>query len=180
MLNKMALTLVAVGTVAMLGGCGGSDDTTVTDVDMAMQIFRVQSGTYGVSNIVKVSDSCLQNLTAGNFTTLAVTNDGMGNLSLGDRHTPDGPVPQYDPAAYSQGTGTFSDAYHATTTMSVKFTADVSATCTYNLTRTNTVTVTAENTLNIAYMQSQTNHLPDCQPVTEDCTSSYTFTLTKQ
>jgi hypothetical protein len=182
MLNKMALTFAALGAVAMFGGCGGSDDTTTPPglQDMAMAVFKVQSGTYAVSNIVKNSDSCMQNLTAANFQTLNVTNDGVGNLSLGDRHTPDGPVPQYDPAAYSQGTGMFTDLYHATTTMSVKVTADSSATCTYDLTRNNTITVTADNTLNMAYMQTQTNHLPDCTPVTTDCTSSYTFTLTKQ
>jgi hypothetical protein len=179
MLNKMALTVAALGMAAMFGGCGGGDDTTATNDDMATTVFKVEKGTYAVSNIVKVSDSCMQNLTSANFTMLNVNNDGSGHLSLGDVHTPTGPVPQYNPEAYSQGTGMFTGLYNATTTMTTHVTATSDGLCAYDLTRTNSVTVTADNTLDIAYMQSQTNHLPDCQPVTDDCTSQYTYTLTK-
>jgi hypothetical protein len=182
MLSKLALPFVCAALVAV-GGCGGGGDTTsMSGPDLAMApVFKVQSGTYAVSSLTKVSDSCMQNLTDPNnpFTMITVTNDGMGNLSLGDVHTPSGNYPQYNPQAYSQGTGKFLDLYHATTTMMTMVTAD-SGGCTYSLSRTNTVTVVADNTLNISYMQTQTNHTSVCSPVTVDCTSSYTYTATKQ
>jgi len=180
MLKKMALTFAALGAVALVG-CGGGDDRTGGgNDDMAMAVFKVQSGTYAVSNLVSVEDSCMQGLTPSNYTTLQVTNDGSGNLSLGDLHTPTGAVPQYNPQAYSQGTGTFSDLYHATTTMTTHVTATTDGTCTYDLTRTNTVTVTANNTLNIDFTQARSNVASACDPVNTSCTSHYTYTVTKQ
>jgi hypothetical protein len=188
MLKKMALTFAALSAVALVG-CGGGDDTTGGSEDMAggggagdmaMPVYKVQSGTYAVSAIVSVEDSCMQGLTSSNFTTLQVTNDGAGNLSLGDLRTPTSSVPQYDPQAYSQGTGMFTDLYHATTTMTTHVTATTDGTCTYDLTRTNVVTVKADNTLGIDFMQARSNVASACTPVNTSCTSHYTYTVTKQ
>ena len=113
----------------------------------------------------------MQNLDATNFTAFLVSNDGHGNLSLGSSNRPGFP----DPSLHSQGSGTFVDSYHATTNLEI----DVSnAGCMYHLVRADTVTLTADNTLDVAYMQTQTMHVGTCM-VTVDCTSAYHFTLTK-
>lgn len=170
--NKLALVALWLAPLAAIG-CGGGDDTIFTPTpDMAMQIFKVQSGTYNVSMLTKVSDSCMQNLDSTNFTTLGVVNDGMGHLSLGSNNV------SYlsDATLYSQGSGMFTDSYHATTHLDAQ--ADATG-CMYHLVRDNTVTVTADNTLTVQYMQTQTNHMGTCTVVTTDCTSAYNFTLTK-
>jgi uncharacterized membrane protein len=165
----------------MLIGCGGGDDTTTTDVDMAMKVFKVVSGTYNVSNLTAGSDGCMLGLsTTGTnpFATLPVVNDGMGNLKLGTMRGPSDPPPTYNPAAYSQGSGMFSDSYHATTTMTTMVTADTSAACTYNMTRTNTVTVTGDNKMDISFTHMTSSRTAGCIPdVGASCTSTYTYTL---
>ncbi|MDB4967891.1 MAG: hypothetical protein JWN44_3580 [Myxococcales bacterium] len=178
--NLLAGLVVVVATTFL--GCGGGDDTTSTTTDdMAMKLFKVQSGTYNVSNLVVGTDSCMLGLsTTGTnpFATLAVVNDGNGNVKLGTMRGPSDPPPSYTPAAYSQGSGTFTDSYHATTTMTTMVTADTSAMCTYNMTRTNTITVVGDNMLNISFSQMTSNRLAACMPaVGTSCTSTYTFTL---
>lgn len=170
-MNKLALIAVAFGPLLAVG-CGG-DDTSILggNPDMAMQIFRVQSGTYNVSNIqVQGTDACMKNLDATNFTTLGVTNDGHGTLSLGSNNV------SYlsDPALYSQGTGMFTDSYHVTT----KLDAQANATgCMYHLVRQDVVSVTADNTLQVQFTESQTMHAGTCTVVATDCMSAYNFTL---
>jgi hypothetical protein len=168
-MNKLALAALWLAPLAAIG-CGG--DTSVTPPsDMAMQIFRIQSGSYSVSNLAaQGTDSCMQNLTSTNFTTLGVTNDGQGHLSLGSNNS------SYlsDPTLYTQGTGTFTDSYHVTTMLTDNAN---SAGCMYHLVRSDTVTVTADNTLNVQYTQTQTAHTGTCTVVAVDCTSAYNFTL---
>jgi len=176
--NLIASLILAVATLA---GCGGEDDTSIGDVDMAMKVFKVQSGTYNVSNLVQVSDACMLGLsTTGTnpFATLPVVNDGMGNLKLGTMRGPADSPPTYNPAAYSQGSGMFSDSFHATTTMTTMVTADTSGACTYNMTRTNTVTVTADNKLDVSFSHMTSSRTAGCIPdVGTSCSSSYTYTL---
>ncbi len=172
-MRKHKLACLALVLAPLAVGCGGVGDTTAPPPnDMAMAIFKVQSGSYSVSNLVAVgTDTCMQNLDSTNFTTLGVTNDGHGTLSLGSNNV------SYlmDPTLYSQGTGMFSDSYHVTTSLN----APANATgCMYQLMRTDMVTVTADNTLDVKYMQSQTMHMGTCTVVTTDCTSAYNFTLT--
>jgi hypothetical protein len=157
-------------------GCGGTgDDTTsVAAADLAMPIFKVVSGTYNVSGLTAVgTDTCMQNLDSTNFTTIGVTNDGNGHLSLGSNNS----ATLSDPTLYSNGTGTFTDSYHVTTHLDDA--GANSAGCMYHLVRTNVVTVTADNTLSVMYTQSQTNHMGTCTVVATDCTDSYNYTATK-
>jgi len=168
--RKLALVALLAAPLAAVG-CGG-DDTSVTADDMAMQVFKVQSGTYSVSAITKVSDTCNQNLSSANFPELGVTNDGHGTLSLGSNNQ----STFSDPALYSNGTGMFSDSYHVTT----KVETDVNATgCMYHLVRTNDVTVVGDNMLNVVYKQTQTMHMGTCTVVAVDCMGNYTFSLSK-
>lgn len=169
-MNKLAM--IACALVPLAVGCGGGDDTTtVTTDDMAMQVFKVVSGTYAVSNLMSAgTDTCMQNLDSSNFTTLGVVNDGMGHLSLGSNNV------SYlsDSTLYSQGTGMFTDSYHVTTSLDAQ--ADASG-CMYHLVRNDMVTVTADNTLQVMYKQTQTMHTGTCTVVATDCTSQYNFTL---
>src|SRR5437868_2243772 len=119
-MSKNLLACLVLAGAATLVGCGGGDDTSVTSPDLGMKVFKVQSGTYNVSNLVVGTDGCMLGLsTTGTnpFATLAVVNDGQGNLKLGAMRGPSDPPPSYNPAAYSQGSGMFTDTYHATTTM---------------------------------------------------------------
>ena len=172
-MHYLALAVFALTPLAV--GCGGTDvgdDSFIAD-DMAMQVYKVQSGTYSVSKLTKVSDACMKNLDdpQNPFSSLAVTNDGHGKLSLGSTNV------SYlsDPTLYSQGTGMFSDSYHVTTSLD----ADADATgCMFHLARMNDVTVTADNTLDVNFTETQTNHSGTCTTgVTTDCTSNWTFTL---
>lgn len=170
-MNTLAMIVCALAP--LVAGCGGlGDDTTaVTTDDMAMKVYKVVSGTYNVSGLMSAgTDTCMQNLDSTTFTTLGVTNDGMGHLSLGSNNV------SYlsDPTLYSQGTGMFTDSYHVTTHLD----ADANATgCMFHLVRNDVVTVTADNTLSVMYMQTQTNHTGQCPIVSTDCTSAYNFTL---
>ena len=173
------LALSALVAALPLAGCGG-DTTISTPADMAMQIFKVQSGAYNVSNIMKVSDGCMMGLEmAGVFTSIQVTNDGNGNLSLGTQCMTTGNPPTCNPAVFSNGQGMFTDSYHATVMATTMVTADSGGVCTYNRTRTSMVTVTANNTLNIDFTNADSNiatgcSAPPANPST--CTSHYTYT----
>jgi hypothetical protein len=167
----MKLGCAALMLLPLAAGCGGGDTTTSPPNDMAMQLYRVQSGSYSVSNLMAVgTDTCMQNLTSSNFTTLGVVNDGQGHLSLGANNSAYLP----DPALYTQGSGMFSDSYHVTTMLDAQAN---SSGCMYHLVRSDAVTVTADNTLNVQYMQTQTMHMGTCTVVAVDCTSAYNFTL---
>lgn len=178
MVRNIIATLGALAALS-LAGCGGlGDDTTsVTTEDMAMQVFKVVSGPYTVSNVVKVSDACmlgLENPTTG-FTSIQVTNDGHGNLSLGTMCMTSGNPPTCNPAVYTNGTGMFTDSYHVTTTATTTVTADSTATCTFSRTRTNMVTVTADNKLHIEFKEDESTVAAGCGFSYTTCTSQYTF-----
>lgn len=179
MFQRLASTAVTL-TALSLVGCGGGDTTTTPPNDMAMALFKVQSGSYNVSNIVKVSDGCMMGLEmAGTFTSIQVTNDGQGHLSLGTMCMSTGNPPTCNPAVYSNGQGMFTDSYHATTTATTMVTADSGGVCTYNRTRNNSVTVTANNTLQIDFTNSDTTIAAGCTlppPNPNTCTSHYTYT----
>jgi len=177
MLRNIALACVAAVAVAGCGGTGADDTTTVTTGDMAMALFKVVSGSYTISNVTKVSDACglaLEDPATG-FTSIQVTNDGMGHLSLGTQCMTTGPVPTCDPAVYTNGTGMFTDSYHVTTTATTTVTADSGATCTFGRTRTNMVTVTDNNKLQISFQEDESSVAAACQFGYTSCTSQYTF-----
>jgi hypothetical protein len=165
------------------GGMNGDDLGKDGGADMApMPVYKVQSGNYTVSDLVQLSDACgdkLSTMGPNAFATVAVFNDGAGTLKLGDLRTPTGAYPQYDPQGYSQGAGWFVDLYHGTTTLATTVSTDGAGTCRFGLSRTNVVTVTADNRLDIDFTETQTSHAAGCLPVNVDCTSHYTYTLSR-
>lgn len=174
MLRNIAVTSLAMAGL-LLAGCGGGDDTTISNIDMAMPVYKVQSGSYNVANLTKVSDACMIDLIGNGFSKLMVTNDGMGHLKLGKLIGPTDIDPSYNPAAYSNGEGTFTDSYHVTTTMTTMVTASISGSCTYNLTRTNQVTVTADNKLHVEFKEDESSVSAGCGLSSTSCTSQYTY-----
>jgi len=177
MLRKIALTCFAV-TGLFLAGCGGGDDTGTTDVDMAMAVFKVVSGPYAVSSVTKVSDGCQLGLESG-FTSIQVTNNGQGHLSLGTQCMSSGALPNCNPAVFSNGEGDFTDSFHVTTTATTVVSADAPAGCTYTRTRTNVVTVTANNSLHVEFTEDESNiNQTACGFNMATCQSKYTFNAT--
>jgi hypothetical protein len=188
MLNR---TLIAFSFAALLaGGCGGGDDTTtITTQDLSttgadLAGAHLQAGTYTVSNIVKLSDGCGL-VFEGDATnmidplaTLQVTNTGT-MLSLGNKYDST-TTPAYSPAGYSAGTGTYTDASHATLTTTA--TVTLPDTCTYQTMRTTAATFTGNNKLSVDFTDVESNYdatkcASDMPPMTPPCTSHYTFDL---
>ena len=138
--------------------------TDAGDSDGGRQWLYLRSGTYAVSNLRNDgADGCMQNLTPANFTSLAVTNDGMGTLGLGE--------PGLQPLSF--GTGKFVDGTHGQATLAGT-TSDGS--CTFYLMRTSDVTLTADDTLEVRYRESESNQTGTCAIYTV-CNSAYDFTL---
>ncbi len=175
MIRNIALAWFATAGL-LVAGCGGDDTSLTGGGDMAMQLFKVQSGSYTVSNVTKVSDACMLGLEqAGAFPSIQVTNDGHGNLSLGAMCNATGNPPTCSPAVYSNGQGTFSDSYHATVMATTTVTADTAGKCTYSRTRTNMVTVTADNKLHVQFQEDESNIATGCGLSFTTCTSQYTY-----
>jgi hypothetical protein len=185
--SLIAFSIVALAAV----GCGGGDDTTtVTTGDMAtaggadLAGAHLQSGTYNVSNIVKISDGCglvFEGDAANNIMplmTLQLANTGT-MLSLGNKFDST-TTPQWNPAGYSAGTGTYTDATHATlTSMATVTLPDM---CTFTTMRTTMATFTGMNMMSIDFTDVESNYdatkcASDMPPMTPPCTSHYTFNL---
>jgi len=175
-MGKTSFALFAALT--FVAGCGGGDDTTTGGGDdMAMVVYKIQSGGYTVSALAKGADGCMMALeTAGvgfEGSKVNVANNGNGALDLGSLK---GPSDGYNPQVYSQGSGTFSDLDHETTTMTTHVTA--SSTCEYDLQRDNVVTVTGNNKMHIEFTNKATNVLAACSvPPSPSCTSTYSYDL---
>jgi hypothetical protein len=168
-----------------MAGCGGGDDTTTGggNEDMAMQVFKVQSGSYMIKNLTKVSDACglaLENpATVPPFTSVQVTNNGQGHLSLGTMCMSSGNPPTCTPAVYSLGEGDFTSSYNVTTMATTNVSYDASGGCKADRTRTNVVTVTANNSLHIEFTEDESNiTTTGCGVTFTTCQSKYTFDAT--
>ena len=160
------LSLAAVGC----GGVGGDDGGEVVSTDMAMTsvtVHKLVSGNYLVSGAAAGTDGC-QVMPAGtggfDGTSLALTNDGMGNVTLESFDS--GVVGDTAP-----NMGTLSLTGHHTPT---------SGSCAYDYTVNSSVTVTADNTFTLSSTESQTNRAGCTTPSDVTCTSTYSMTLTKQ
>ena len=172
--------------VLVMPGCGGDDTTIVETGDMTvlgadLAGAHLQAGTYNVTNIVKVSDGCglvFEGDAANQITplaTLQVTNTGT-MLSLGTMY---GATTRYSPPGYSAGTGTYTDATHATLTLNTMVTlADM---CSYTRMVTTTATFTGMNKLSVDFTDNETAQSAMCSAAngepTAACTSHYTFDL---
>ena len=175
MLKNFAFACLA-STALVAAGCGGGDDTSVTTTgDMAMTVFKVVSGSYTVKNVTKVSDACMLALETG-FTSLQVTNNGMGHLALGTMCMSTGNPPTCNPAVYTNGEGDFTSSYNVTATATTTVTADSPPGCTYSRTRTNVVTVTGNNALHVEFTEDESNiNTTACGFSSATCQSKYTF-----
>jgi hypothetical protein len=183
-------SLIAFSLVALAAaGCGGADDTTsVTTEDMAtgadLAGAHLQSGTYNVSNIVKISDGCglVFEGDAANqiapLATLQITNTGT-MLSLGSKFDTS-TTPAWNPPGYSAGSGGYTDTTHATLTSTA--TVTLPDTCTYQTVRTSMATFTGNNKLSVDFTDVESMYdaakcTSDMPPMTPPCTSHYTFDL---
>lgn len=185
MLMKSVLGLSFVA-FAMIG-CGGDDTTTPTNDDLAvvgndLAGTKLQSGSYTVSSLVKVSDGCgldFEGSVQGDspLATLQLLNTGT-MLSLGNKYDST-TTPAWNPAAYSAGTGPYSDSTHAT--LSTDTMVDLGDGCTYTTTRTTLATFTGNNMMSIDFTDVETNQSAGCTAAngesTTMCTSHYTFNL---
>lgn len=200
MLRTSFLSLAVSG--AVLAGCGGDEngddggadggaDAHITITDGSVEggsnsdagdaaVAHLQSGTYNVSSVVKVTDGCGLTLEDGTFTTLQLSNTGT-ELSLGKRYD-DTTDPKWTPAGYGLGTGPWTTST-TTTLMSsahVKITDDG---CEFDVVRTTHVTFTGNNAVSIDYTDTEQNQTAACKAAagesTAMCTSHYTFNLTR-
>jgi hypothetical protein len=185
MLMKSVLSLSFVA-FAMIG-CGGDDTTTPTNDDLAvvgndLAGTRLESGSYTVSALVKDTDGCgldfegsVQGDTA--LASLQLLNTGKV-LSLGNMFGPTS-VPSWNPAAYSAGTGGYTDATHATLTTNTM--VDLGDGCTYTTSRTTLATFTGNDMMSIDFTDNETAQSAGCLAAngesTTACTSHYTFNL---
>ncbi len=202
MLRTSFLSLAVSG--AVLAGCGGDENEgdggadSGTDAHVAITdgsveggsnsdaaagdaaVAHLQSGTYNVSNVVKVTDGCGLALEDGTFKTLQLANTGT-ELSLGTKYD-DTTDPKWNPAGYGLGTGPWTTST-TTTLMSsahVKITDDG---CEFDVARTTHVTFTGNNAVSIDYTDTEQSQTMACKAAngesTATCTSQYTFNLTR-
>ena len=185
-------SLVALWFAVLLApGCGGDDTTIVETGDMTvlgadLAGAHLQPGTYNVTNIMKISDGCGLAFEGDTTTTpvtpplmtLQVTNTGT-MLSLGNKFDST-TTPAWSPAGYSAGTGTYTDATHATLTSMA--TVTLPDTCTFTTMRTTNATFTGMNKLSVDFTDVESSYdatkcANDMPPMTPPCTSHYTFDL---
>lgn len=166
-------------TLASVVGCGGGHGAVATTGgDLAL--FDVHSGSYAVTDLTSGSDGCQLGLDSSNFTTLAVSNDGNGGVSLGSYRGDSGTLPHFVPSAYSAGTGRFSDAIHgATMTQTHAFATadDMAAPCQYDLTVATVLLVTGNDALQVQLSHRDDNISACTTPSGTSCTSTFTFDL---
>lgn len=175
--GRLVAVAVSIFTLAA-AGCGGSKPPAPTGGgDLAL--FKIESGSYTVANLVDGGDGCAVGLTAANFTTLTVRNDGQGDLNLGDFRSTSGALPHFEPGAYSAGSGHFSDSTHGMTLLQTHVTASDDPTpCSYDETLTTTLTVTGSDQLHVVLNHRDSDISACTTPPGSSCTSSFTFDLT--
>jgi hypothetical protein len=197
MLRKFVLPLCLATAIgcdedATTSGDGGTDEEETSEVADASRFDgggdasdggrgRLQSGTYGVSNVMKLEDGCQLELEDGTFTSTELINTGT-ELSVGRRYdaTTD---PSWTPAGYGLGTGPYSTATTATLTTSAHVTIAADG-CEFDTTRTSLITFIGENTVAVDYTDEESNHSAKCRAAnglpTQACTSHYTFELARE
>lgn len=199
MLHKHSRSLALL--LGLCVACGGDDDTE--DADGSVQSDGgnradagdagrtdggidagtgdvLQSGTYNVSSVSRLSDGCGLKLESG-FTTLEVLNTDGLTISMGRKFTAS-TDPAWTPEGYALGSGPWLTA-RTTTLMAAarnKFT-EANVTCEFDVQRTTKLVYTAPNTVTVDYTDVESNPSSGCASlnVTSNCTSQYTFTLSK-
>jgi hypothetical protein len=163
--------------VLVVGGCGGGKAAVVTGTG-DLGLFKIESGSYAVSNLDDGGDGCALALDSGSFATLAVRNDGQGDVDLGDYRST-ASFPNFVPGAYTGGSGHFSDGTHGMTETQTHVVADDGMTpCNYDLTLTTVLSVTAADRLHVALTHRDSAISACTTPPGPSCTSSWSFDLT--
>ena len=178
----MATSLVACG--GSTTGDGGTNEDGGANQDLAVTLFKLQSGTYTVMSINLGNDGCNVGTTGIVGSTQPLTNDGAGNIALG-------PLAGMNPQEHSNGAscpGSPANPACATDAAAVPFNnnqgslvrdndVDDMAGCTFHRHVLNQLTLTADNTFNADYTRKDTNHA-GCAQAT-DCTTTWTWTLAR-
>ena len=168
---------------------GGSGDGGLGATDMAVKLFKLQSGDYKITAVRVGNDGCMvdpnnaMNPSVGR--TLPLVNDGMGNIGLG---AVTGTPPQ--PSNGASCPGSPANAACATAPNAKPFnnnvgtlvrdnTVDDGAGCVFHRHVENLVTVTADNQFTAAYTRSDTQHGGGCM-TNADCTTTWSWDLSKQ
>jgi len=194
MLQRYLVSLALLGPV--LAACGG-DDVDLGDItdpaggadagveddvfgDAGSGEARLQSGTYEVSNIVKISDGCNLTLEDGTFETTELLNTGT-ELAIGRKY--DGTTdPIWDPPGYGLGSGRYTTPTTATLRANARVDIDDGA-CEFDTSRTSEVTFIGNDAVRVEYTDEEMNHSARCRAnglPSETCTSSYTFELRRR
>ena len=184
MRKRTSIVLLLGATTLWAAGCGGlgpiSDDMEIQRTGPDLAGARLQSGMYAVSNIVKATDGCGLTLESG-FGPVMVTNTGE-LLTIGNACNATSSNLTCKPSGYLEGSGMYTDPSHATLTFDT--TATLPDGCTYNKRVTTQATFTGMNQLHADYTDVEDNYDPvmcnaavDPIPMTQPCTSEYTFDL---
>lgn len=194
MVKHWFVSLAVVGAV-FAGGCPSDDDSSGDDGGVAGSAAgssaggsggaaagsgssgKLQSGTYDVSNVQKISDGCGLALEDGSFTSTELVNTGT-KLSIGKKYD-SSTDPQWSPSGYGLGTGEYTSATTATLTVTTH--SKISDGCEFDLTRTTKVTYTGDNAVSVDFTDEESNQNSKCSEdnfeSTKDCTSHYKFDL---
>lgn len=167
---KIIWSILGASALALaVGAAGCGEDGGLAD---GGELYLLESGTYVASAATNVVDGCNQNPNDPNNPLAGfefpLTNDS-GEVSLGP--------PAGTPPEPSQGKG-FVDQNTGTLTRNNQVSTSEGG-CTYTRSVTNEITLTADNTFTSNYTRVDSDHSAGCTQQ-EDCTTSFTFTLTKK
>lgn len=178
----MPKQLFAVFAIAglLVVGCGGddtggTDDAGATGNDLAGA--RLESGTYNVTNVQKITDECgLDLVNNSGFMTTQVVNTG-DMLSIGRKYDST-TEPSFTPPGYAQGSGVYTTATTAslTVTSHVKYAEDG---CEFDTTHNSAVTFVGMNHVTIDFTAVNSNGNKACTDggLPASCSSHFTFEL---
>lgn len=159
---------------------GGNRDASTSVSDGGLdsgQSGSLQPGTYSFSNITKITDGCELALEDPQFPPdpIPLLNTGI-MISLGTLRSST-TNPSFTPSGYALGSGPYATSTTANLTVSAR--SEDQDGCDFNVQRTTNITYTGNNTISVDYTNHETNHTTECDAPTDDCTSHYTFTLTR-
>jgi len=182
-----ALSMGALAAL-LVAGCGGEGTPADGGADMVPQLFKLQSGTYKVTDLRMLTDGCMVNPNdPANPTigiTLSLTNDGNGNIGLGNMvGTP------MEPSNGASCPGMPANPACATATNPLQFNNNMGTLvrdnniddgmgCTEHRHIENLLTLTADNQFTSSYTRKDTMHM-GCT-ATMDCTTTWTWDFVKQ
>ncbi|MFI5288620.1 MAG: hypothetical protein ACHQ17_03180 [Polyangia bacterium] len=183
-----------------IAGCGG--DNSLFDLgtggDAAAPLYKLHSGTYGVTAESSLVDGCMAfDATTAPFSSLTgitkvLANDGAGNISLGGPDANGTPTPA-EPQEGASCPGSPANAACATATIQPPpqfdnnmgflvsdYSLDDGQGCTIHRHVENVLTLTADDTFTAAYSVKDDQMTSGCTVETSACTTSFTWNWKKQ